>query len=58
MKLLKANNYLDVEGDCRQALDHSRSVSELRHLSLAGFVIKRRDGGIRLDKSSPTLRDQ
>ncbi|NMB06670.1 MAG: WYL domain-containing protein [Bacteroidales bacterium] len=58
MKLLTANNYLTVEEIAARLSITPRSV--YRYIDTfreAGFVIKKRDGCVRLDKSSPYFKD-
>lgn len=58
MKMLTANNYLTLEEIARRLSITPRSV--YRYIDTfreAGFVIKKKDGCIRLDKSSPYFRD-
>ena len=58
MKLLTANNYLTVEEIADRLSITPRSV--YRYIDTfreAGFVIKKKDGCIRLDKSSPYFKD-
>ena len=54
MKLLTANNYLSVEEIAARLSITTRSVYRyIDTFRSAGFVIKRKNGCIRLDKSSP-----
>lgn len=54
MKLLTANNYLSVEEIASRLSITTRSVYRyIDTFRSAGFVIKRKNGCIRLDKSSP-----
>ena len=54
MKLLTANNYLNVEEIAARLSITTRSVYRyIDTFRSAGFVIKRKNGCIRLDKSSP-----
>ncbi len=58
MKLLTANNYLTVEEIAARLSITPRSV--YRYIDTfreAGFVIKKQNGCIRLDKSSPYFKD-
>jgi len=58
MKMLTANNYLTVEEIADRLSITPRSV--YRYIDTfreAGFVIKKKDGCIRLDKSSPYFKD-
>ena len=58
MKLLTANNFLTVEEIADRLFITPRSV--YRYIDTfreAGFVIKKKDGCIRLDKSSPYFKD-
>ena len=58
MKLLTANNFLTVEEIADRLSITPRSV--YRYIDTfreAGFVIKKKDGCIRLDKSSPYFKD-
>lgn len=58
MKLLAANNYLTVEEIATRLSITPRSV--YRYIDTfreAGFVIKKREGCIRLDKSSPYFKE-
>jgi len=58
MKLLTANNYLAVEEIADRLSITPRSVYRyIDTFRSAGFVIKRRDGCIRLDKSSPYFKE-
>ena len=58
MKLLTANNYLTVEEIADRLSITPRSVYRyIDTFRAAGFVIKKKDGCIRLDKSSPYFKD-
>ena len=58
MKLLAANNYLSVEEIASRLSITPRSVYRyIDTFRSAGFVIKRRNGCIRLDKSSPYFQE-
>ena len=58
MKLLTANSYLTVEDIAEKLFITPRSV--YRYIDTfreAGFVIKKKNGCIRFDKSSPYFKD-
>jgi len=58
MKLLTANNFLTVEEIADRLSITPRSVYRyIDTFRAAGFVIKKKDGCIRLDKSSPYFKD-
>jgi predicted DNA-binding transcriptional regulator YafY len=58
MKLLTANNYLTVEEIAARLSITPRSVYRyIDTFRSAGFVIKKKNGCIRLDKSSPYFKD-
>ena len=58
MKLLTANNYLTVEEIAARLSITPRSVYRyIDTFRTAGFVIKKENGCIRLDKSSPYFKD-
>ena len=58
MKLLTANNFLTVEEIADRLFITPRSVYQyIDTFREAGFVIKKKDGCIRLDKSSPYFKD-
>ena len=58
MKLLTANNYLNVEEIAARLSITTRSVYRyIDTFRSAGFVIKRKNGCIRLDKSSPYFQE-
>ena len=58
MKILTANNYLTVEEIASRLSITPRSVYRyIDTFRVAGFVIKKKNGCIRLDKSSPYFKD-
>lgn len=58
MKLLAANNYLTVEEIAARLSITPRSVYRyIDTFRVAGFVIKKKNGCIRLDKSSPYFKE-
>lgn len=58
MKMLAANNYLTVEEITARLSITPRSVNRyIDTFRSAGFVIKKKNGCIRLDKSSPYFKD-
>lgn len=58
MKMLAANNYLTVEEIAARLSITPRSVYRyIDTFRSAGFVIKKKNGCIRLDKSSPYFKD-